>query len=175
MAWLGLAWLGWASKHSLSLRPLPLTPTPLYSPFFPSVLFSNIFSLTTFVLSLLPQITSVMYEAGEVLSKTAAAASPQHAQQWESWQEAAWQLLCDGAAAVCDHMSDQWNLIDVITLLCWSFWALCLHGLADPVSARVWLALSAIPLAFSLLRFLSIFKATGQLVITVFEMMKDMG
>ena len=109
------------------------------------------------------QITSVLYEVGEVNSKDPCTGCT-----------TLWEIICKGFFAFYQHISGQWNLIDCIALLCWSFWASCPFGIGDASYARGWLAVSAIPLAFSLLRFLSISKATGQLVIMVFEMMKDL-
>ena len=44
----------------------------------------------------------------------------------------------------------------------------------DPVAARLWKALSAMPLTFGLVRSVSTTKIVGHLVITVFELMRDL-
>jgi hypothetical protein len=77
-------------------------------------------------------------------------------------------------AGIIAHLTDVWNFIDVVSnslIACWFFFKLYpLHHNA----ARGFLAISAVPMSISLLRFLSFFQHLGQLVIMIFAMSVDL-
>ena len=92
----------------------------------------------------------------------------------ETNQPWSWHRIMKTASVIYGHVCGQWNTLDCITIICWLLWAICLLGLKDPVVARLWKALSAMPLTFGLVRYVSTTKIVGHLVITVFELMRDL-
>jgi hypothetical protein len=78
---------------------------------------------------------------------------------------AAWKMVEN----VYDHMfSDKWNVLDMATILCLSLWVR--HGCT---SVRI-LTWAMISLCLGLLRFVSLNSGTGQLIIMIFAMAKDL-
>lgn len=106
-------------------------------------------------------VTSWMYEFGEIFSRF---------RQFSINLE---NLLQLGSEAV-EHFYDQWNLIDLGTVTFVSAWFYWRYFLLDGEIAQTFLCLSAISLSVGILRFLSIWEHTGQLVIMYFGMLKDL-
>ena len=68
------------------------------------------------------------------------------------------------------HLTDVWNALDVVTLVLLLLWFACRLSAPHHAVARGFLAVSAVPMSLSLLRFLSTFQYLGQLVIIIFAM-----
>jgi hypothetical protein len=72
-----------------------------------------------------------------------------------------------------DHFSDVWNILDLLAFCCLTTWALLLASSTAPLWQEIVLSIAAIPLCFGLLRYLSIVKHFGVLVLLIFAMMED--
>jgi hypothetical protein len=118
-------------------------------------------------------LTSFIYEVGEVINKinrTYKYASEDAFTKYIA-------LIGTSINKASEHFSDRWNLLDILTIGFISIWAYeYLYGLDydNDQNAQAWLSMSAISLSLGLLRFQSMSKSTGQLVIMVFEMINDL-
>lgn len=147
-------------------------------------------------------ITSLLYEIGEMANRvdsssftplttsftdvsTAKTRESQVTLFWkmvvDCWSES-FNRFMDIIAAVFVHVKEKWNVIDCVTIAFIGGWVHCnyfhfnFHDIKDSKQwAETFLALSTISLSLSILRFQSMWKQTGQLVIMVFEMMVDLG
>jgi hypothetical protein len=109
-------------------------------------------------------ITSAIYELGEILHKSRAA------DDMPDVVAAAKYRVTSGL----HHITDRWNLLDVLTLTFISIWSVQRgedrnHGLAHTS-----LSLAAITLTLSSLRFYSLSQHAGQMMLMVFEILKDL-
>lgn len=105
--------------------------------------------------------TSLLYESGEIFSK------------FSDW----WgpmKFINMFGKAWSKHFTDKWNIIDCVTILLIAIWSLFRYGRGDIEASQPWLAMASIPLSLGLLRFLSLNRQIGQLVIMVFEMMQNL-
>lgn len=119
-------------------------------------------------------LTSFIYEVGEVINKinrTEKYSSDDAFTRYIS-------LVGTSITKASEHFSDRWNLLDILTIFFISIWALYEWIYEVPAShdqsAQAWLSMSAISISLGLLRFQSMSKSTGQLVIMVFEMINDL-
>jgi len=87
-------------------------------------------------------VTGILFEIGEILNRS----------------------------SVFQHLSDVWNVLDVVSNMCIFLWLFCRQYEVHHNVARGFLALSAVPMSIGLLRFLSTFQYLGQLVIVIFAM-----
>lgn len=104
--------------------------------------------------------TELCYEAGLTL------AGREHALgHWQTWRDALTQRFRD----------DLWNLVDATAVLGGVAWfaCRCLSPRYFP-AARVLLSLLAIPQSLGMLRYFSLFKSLGELVIIIRAMTKDL-
>jgi hypothetical protein len=111
-------------------------------------------------------VTSFFYEIGEILNRcrTSLSGHPLNA---------ASTLF----ASATSHFSDKWNIIDIITIsmvMFWIYYQFLNSGEGSTQLAQGYLSASTITLSLGILRFQSMWKQTGQLIIMVFEMMKDL-
>jgi hypothetical protein len=91
-------------------------------------------------------ITGTMFEIGEIINRT----------------------------GIVSHLTDIWNFIDVVSNSFVAYWFFLRPYPMHHNVARGFLAISAVPMSISLLRFLSFFQHLGQLVIMIFAMSRDM-
>lgn len=104
--------------------------------------------------------TELCYEAGLTL------AGREHALgRWQTWRD----------ALMLRFRDDLWNLVDATSVLGGVAWFAC--RCLSPryfVAARVLLSLLAIPQSLGMLRYFSLFKSLGELVIIIRAMTKDL-
>lgn len=100
-------------------------------------------------------ITSVGYEAGEILSR------------WNFRVKGYINNVFEFRDVLYIHLSTRWNIIDFATITCLWFWLW--HKMATGVTVNVYLSMAAIPATFCLLRFQSMNEEAGLLIIMIFE------
>lgn len=113
-------------------------------------------------------VTSLMYEIGEIFNKCKL-----------SVDQDFYTTISNVSNALSVHFADRWNLLDILTIIFISAWVyltvFITRDRENDDGAQAWLTLSAISLSLGLLRFQSLVKQTGQLVIMIFEMINDLG
>jgi hypothetical protein len=119
-------------------------------------------------------VTSFIYEVGEVINRI----NRTHKVSSDDAFTRYIALVGTSISKASEHFSDRWNLLDILTIAFISIWAwykylIGLEADSDE-NAQAWLSMSAISLSLGLLRFQSMSKSTGQLVIMVFEMINDL-
>ena len=72
------------------------------------------------------------------------------------------------------HYNQAWNLIDLVRNVLVGLWFICRLSITNNSIGRGFLAISAVPMSIGLLRFLSIFKHLGQLVVMIFAMSQEL-
>ena len=72
------------------------------------------------------------------------------------------------------HYNQAWNLIDLARNVLVGMWFICRLSITNNSIGRGFLAISAVPMSIGLLRFLSIFKHLGQLVVMIFAMSQEL-
>lgn len=107
-------------------------------------------------------VTSTLYELGEIMNKSKSA---NEATDWLT-------MLSIRGQAFKAHISDKWNILDMVTICFICIWAD--NKYEYPSVAHTWLSLSAISLSLSMLRLQSLSQQTGQLMLMVFEILSDL-
>lgn len=107
-------------------------------------------------------ITSWLYEFGEILNRV---------KHFDS-ESVVENILKIGSEA-SDHFNDQWNLIDLGTVVFVTVWSYFSYISVNADFAQTFLCFSAISLSIGILKFLSKWQHTGQLVIMYFAMLRD--
>lgn len=107
-------------------------------------------------------ITSAIYELGEILHKSRAADD-----MTDVMAAAQFRII-----SALSHVFDRWNMLDVLTLLFIGIWSL--YREASPGFSHASLNLAAITLCLATLRFYTLSQHAGQLMLMVFEILKDL-
>lgn len=102
--------------------------------------------------------TSALYEIGEILNRTNLGLGSVS------------QNIMQFGTETMEHLKDRWNMIDLITVVLLSIWSVS----KSTSSMQMYLCLSAISLSVGILRFLSKWQKTGQVVIMYFAMLEDL-
>jgi hypothetical protein len=74
---------------------------------------------------------------------------------------------------VVGHMRDCWNILDLTAILLLLLWAVLLPIESQAMQCQIVISLSAIPLSFCMLEYLSVVKPLGRLVIMIIAMLAD--
>jgi hypothetical protein len=107
-------------------------------------------------------ITSFIYEIGEILHKSRGA---------DDMKDMMASVRLRVGCAV-SHVLDRWNMLDVLTLIFIAVWAFSKDD--RPVGAHAFMSLAAVTLTLSSLRFYTLSQHAGQLMLMVFEILKDL-
>lgn len=110
---------------------------------------------------------TILREIGEFFGNTADMPEEQDRDQGDS-------ILQRMAMALYAHfLKGVWNMLDLLGIICVFMWAILKFNEMAAVEARAFLSVAAIPMSLGILRYASVDRDMGNLIITLISMSKD--